>query len=307
VFRHEIATVQLAGKSIALSFSPLNQSEEQKLIDYLPAQIDDANDLPSTLPYNLIRLKAELHIGGQLVKTGGNFALGESLQTTKGLWSTRFGWEQTQNPITAGEYQAIGVDLQGLSAQQLDKLKTKLNVTKTKLEANQLTGLTKHDLTGDLLQTGVQAYLALTHINNQLSAQANDVVYYREPSYGTFATNMNVEYFFGQPRNVHFSGVLMDMDRMKSSAEAKNNCWEKWVNFNKATGSAMSAYEHLVPEKLFSTTIDKAEGVSAVKALALANQQGQRTYTINQQNYQTALPQLTISNATKNEIRTAVE
>jgi hypothetical protein len=132
-------------------------------------------------------------------------------------------------------------------------------------------------------------------------------VYYREPSYGTFSTNMNVEYFFGQPRNVHFSGVLMDMDRMKSSAEAKNNCWEKWVNFNKTSGRAMSAYEHLVPGKLFSTATEKAEGVSAVKALALANQQGQRTYTINQQNYQTALPQLTISNATKNEIRTAVE
>ncbi|QGX38487.1 hypothetical protein [Permianibacter aggregans] len=68
----------------------------------------------------------------------------------------------------------------------------------------------------------------------------------------------------------------------------------------------LSAFEHLVPEQLFSTPQKKAEGVSAVKAIAIANGQGQRIYTINQSNLETALSQITLDIDTENDIRAAV-
>jgi hypothetical protein len=55
-------------------------------------------------------------------------------------------------------------------------------------------------------------------------------------------------------------------------------------------GAAGSAFEHAVPERLFadpSKPLDdpsQPQGISAVKALAIAASQGQRIYTLNQQN-----------------------
>jgi hypothetical protein len=169
------------------------------------------------------------------------------------------------------------------------------------------TDLTKHEVVGHLLQSGVMSYMAMTHIQNQLSAQTSDIVYYREPSYGTFSTNARIQYLFNQPQSIEMTGLLMDMDRMKSSAECKNNCWENWRDFNQQTGAAMSAYEHLIPEQLFSSDEEPIEGISAVKALAIATQQGQRIYTITNDNLNTALQALTFDDdAVKQEIRSQV-
>ncbi|MFT5548090.1 MAG: hypothetical protein ACI9CO_000002 [Candidatus Azotimanducaceae bacterium] len=55
------------------------------------------------------------------------------------------------------------------------------------------------------------------------------------------------------------------------------------------------------PEQLFSTADDTVEGVSAVKALAIASQQGQRIYTFTQDNLG-YLSDLTVDQGTKDEI-----
>ncbi|WP_147476958.1 hypothetical protein [Vandammella animalimorsus] len=49
-----------------------------------------------------------------------------------------------------------------------------------------------------------------------------------------------------------------------------------------------------------------AEGISAVKAIAIAQQQGQKIYTINESNRDTALPKLPIGGEVGAEIRNAI-
>lgn len=68
----------------------------------------------------------------------------------------------------------------------------------------------------------------------------------------------------------------------------------------------LSAYEHLVPEKLFTDTQHPGEAVSAVKALAIANAQGQKIYRITMANINAVLPQLAIDQDVKSEIQNAV-
>jgi hypothetical protein len=73
----------------------------------------------------------------------------------------------------------------------------------------------------------------------------------------------------------------------------------------------VSAYEHLIPEKLFTDPNDpnRPQGVSAVKALALAASQGQKIYTLNQANqanHATLLAQVTIDASAKQEIQNAL-
>jgi predicted lipoprotein with Yx(FWY)xxD motif len=85
-------------------------------------------------------------------------------------------------------------------------------------------------------------------------------------------------------RTVSFTGVVMDVDRIKANSESKDNCYDDWVVFNRGSGMRDSAYEHIIPERLFSTDENPVEGVSTAKALSLAMAQGQKIYTLTKDN-----------------------
>ena len=82
--------------------------------------------------------------------------------------------------------------------------------------------------------------------------------------------------------------------------------------------------EHAVPEQFWvdksqcrytdengqiknPTQADCAQGVSAVKAIAIAQAEGQRIYTINQSNAATALPKLPVGGTVGQEIQSAIQ
>ncbi|QEY16796.1 hypothetical protein D0C16_12940 [Cellvibrio sp. KY-GH-1] len=63
---------------------------------------------------------------------------------------------------------------------------------------------------------------------------------------------------------------------------------------------------HLVPEQMFSTETEKAQGISAVKALAIASQQGQKIWTITNDNLNLALSRINLGADSENDIRNAI-
>ncbi len=98
----------------------------------------------------------------------------------------------------------------------------------------------------------------------------------------------------------------------------------RWIAYNKMRGQYGSAMEHAIPEQFWvdrnkcSYLDDKgqlknpslqpcAEAISAVKAIAIAQNQGQKIYTINKDNAATALPKLSLSGSVGQEIRNAIE
>ncbi len=117
--------------------------------------------------------------------------------------------------------------------------------------------------------------MAMTYATDRIAAQSAGVVYYRQPSYGTFTTQIEVSYLLsGTPNQVSFTGVAMDVDQIHNNVEEKQNCYEGWIAFNRASGMRSSAYEHQIPEQLFSTETEQAEGVSTAKALAMLWRKG---------------------------------
>jgi len=68
----------------------------------------------------------------------------------------------------------------------------------------------------------------------------------------------------------------------------------------------MSAMEHIVPEQMFSTETNKAQGISAVKAIGLAGQEGQKIWTIDDTNLEFALNKINLGADTETDIRNAV-
>ena len=306
-------TAKLAGKTIALSFKPATKADEDIIAAKLPApeadgSIDPAK-LPKTLPGYLINLTAEFTINGEIVKSGAAGTMGGELYEEMGLWSPKEGWETSTNHPTAGEYRAIGLDLQGASPEQAARLKQQLEQTKAKLESNddiQLATLSKHELVGDLLYGTVFNYFALNDLQDRIAAQSANIISYRLPSYGTFSTNLTTQYWFGLPRNVEFGGLSMDIDKLKQHRISKTNNKDEDKAFSQSIGARMSAMEHLVPEQMFSTEVNKAQGISAVKALAIASAEGQKIWTIKKDNLNLALSQINLGTDAEADIRNAV-
>jgi len=303
--------VALAGRKLSVSFSPATQEDEDTLAGYLPQPDEDGEldpgQLPDTLPGYLINLKAELAVDEDIVANPDvEVTMGSGLISEMGYWQPGRGWDTSENNPIAGEYRALALDLQGVSAQAAEDLETSLEDTRAKLDAEDYTGLTKQQLVGDMLYSTILSYFALNDMQDQIGERQTNSVGYRAPSYGLFKTSLQPQYWFGMPRDVKASGLTMDVDHMSSIRVDKDNNRERWVAFNRATGARMSAMEHLVPEEMYSTEDNPAHGISAVKALQLAAAEGQKIWTITQSNLSQAMAALNLSSSVEADIRNAV-
>jgi len=119
-------------------------------------------------------------------------------------------------------------------------------------------------------------------------------------SYGLFHAVANPIYSWGVIRKVTFPGVNMDIGHVRNLTWSKDHDEKSWVAYNRLRGQYMSALEGAVPERFFNdpaqcnpvgTTTpvaglpDCPQGISAVKAIALAAQAGQKIFTITREIY----------------------
>ena len=98
----------------------------------------------------------------------------------------------------------------------------------------------------------------------------------------------------------------MDADYLMQVVKPKDGNSDIARNYMLSSGMTSSALEHGVPEQLFSTPDAPVEGISTVKAIKIANDQGIPIYTVNQNNIATTLPQLQIDRQVKDDITNAV-
>jgi hypothetical protein len=312
VFRVIDSLPTLAGKKITLSFAPASQADAEIIASFLPEPPADGSPLdpsafPTALPGYLIHLVAELRVEGQVVASGGSFMMGQELVSTEGVYDPSNGWQFAEyNTPVAGEYRAIAIDAAGIAASQVQALQDRLTATKDALEMDALTGLTKEDVIGDMLYGTVLNYFAANDVVMQLSAGVMGVLASRRPSFGSFTLVAQPQFLFGIPQSVSFLGLETDIDRLVTIVVSRDNNRETRIAYVQQSGLWQSAFEHLVPELMFTDAERLVGGVSAVKALAEASRQGQRLFTITQGNVASVLPQLSIDPQVKGEIQNAV-
>ena len=143
-------------------------------------------------------------------------------------------------------------------------------------------------------------------MSNFVAAKVMGVNALTLPSETVFATELKVLTLWGIPRYASPGGLSMDADHLVNVVIAKDGNDEVERQFMLSSGMISSAFEHSVPEKLFTMPDNHVEGVSAVKALQLANNQSVPIYTVNQQNFATILPQLQVDAFVKADIQNAV-
>jgi hypothetical protein len=300
----------LAGKRMTLSFEPASDADRQLIESYLPkvpeGQEFDQASLPTSLPGYLIKLKVELKIDGEVVQSGGYFSLGQELSSASAITIVPDMWLPAYYKPIAGEFYAIGIDTQGISASQLEAVKTRMETVKTKLEAQQFEGLTKDGIIGDMLHAGVLSYFAANDMNLKMVNRGGKALSYRLPSFGTFSTGLKPSYFFGIPQRVKMSGIRVNIDFLNKSLWATDNDKAATIAITKQIGMMASAWEHRIPELLFTNEEHPGEAVSAVKALAVAAKEGQRVYTVTKENVASVLPVLNVRADVKDDIRDSV-
>lgn len=105
-------------------------------------------------------------------------------------------------------------------------------------------------------------------------------------SYGFLHSQVTPEYRYGLVHRARFPGLQMDVGHLRRVAFEKTNQTDGWLNYNRLRGQQASALEHAIPERFFDDPTDGnvVEGISAVKAIAVAAQQGQKIYRIAQAN-----------------------
>ncbi|WP_227430324.1 hypothetical protein [Psychrobacter sp. I-STPA6b] len=133
----------------------------------------------------------------------------------------------------------------------------------------------------------MQSYYAVNDTQDIIAQKQAGIVQYPYLTYGTFSTNLTPEYRYGIPLSVKMGGVVMDIDKILHTKVEVNNDREKLTAYNLARGPSYSLNENLVPEQLFDnpdTPEKEADGVSAVKALSIAAQQGQTIFTVTKDN-----------------------
>ncbi|MFZ5875052.1 MAG: transglutaminase domain-containing protein [Nitrospirota bacterium] len=310
--RYAGALSTLAGQRLTFSYVPATPADQAVISSLLPAPHPDGSplqpeELPSAFPAYLIHLIPELRVNGQVVITGGPVRMGEGQTLTIRFEDpSGLGSAPVAHVITAGEYASILLNAGGVSASPLTAQQGRLQALKTKIEANDWTGVTKDGLIGELLASVITTYFYEVDVADQLRAQAMGLVHVRLPSEGGFFLSLKTTYVFGVPKSVGPSGMTLDVPKIFYTVRAKNGDAREITKFGILSGPFASALEHSVPEQLLSSSTVPVEAVSAVKALALANSQGIPIYTITPQNSASVLPQLAIPVSSLTDIKNAV-
>lgn len=203
-----------------------------------------------------------------------------------------------------------------------------------------LSTLSGDQISGDLLTATIWSYFATLQSHGVIAGSQAQIFDAPALSYGLFHAQVRPNKLYGiVTTGITMQGLNLDVGHLRSvrwveddnpdstvnQGLASNNrsaAQNRWIAYNKMRGQFSSAMEHAVPEQFWvdrktcryvenNRTINPAlapcrEAVSAVKAIALATQEGQKLYTINRQNSATALPKLPIGGSVASEIRNAV-
>ena len=297
----------LNNHKVTLSFKPATQADEDALLALLPeSEITDPSQLPSSIPSYLINVIPTLAVEGTVRGQGLPMRLGEEVKFIQHV--TRRGNipDTLTYPVTAGSYLNVMVGGGSVSPEKLAQLQTKLTQTKAIFEsrdATKIRTLTREDLLGDIFFIGGLGYIGQYTALGQISSLSQKARHGLTAGYGTLGYEPDVFYFFGFPTAIKSGSVAVNV-RVGGMYADRGGSKTKRKDFAFHMGMLSSVLEHTVLEQLF--TIDPSnpvQGISAVRALQLALQNGQRIYHITKSNSETILPNLNIDSATVSEIK----
>lgn len=294
---------------LTLSFRPATAADEQTLASLLPAgSLTDPSQMPSSIPSYLISVVPEIALDGQVVGQGSAMRLGEDLDLIFEVSQVGHGPIVKSYKVPAGAYLSLSAIQGSVSPKVLENMQAKVTHTKTVLEtadASLINSLTREDVLGDMFQVGTLGYWGQYITLARTASLAYGAKHGLAAGFGSLGYEPNVDYFFGFPRAITPGGIGVNVWVADINADNNGDAIKR-KNFQLKTGTLSSALEHAVPEQMFAGQTQTPQGVSAVKALQIASNQGQRLYHITPANRAQALPNLHLDGLAMQEITAAL-
>ncbi len=247
----------------------------------------------------LVNVKPEIKLNDTVILTGPEIPLGSSIELNTTLTSPNLGTDKLTKDITYGIAYAIGVPALDYSGDQLtghlDTVESFEGTLHDSVNA-------MDDRAGELLHNISISYFRQVHMNSRLLESLMRVHNTKMPSVALFVAHAVYDELFGMPFSPPLmEGLSIDAIKVAASSVAIDGDMSRRKEFIKQRGLNSSYLEHKILENLL-----QIESVSAVKALQTAAKEGIPVYTIDSNNADTILPQLTLSEEDITDIRNAV-
>ncbi len=284
------STAQIAGKRLTLSYMPASSADAQT--------IDTAGGYYKVKPY-LVKLRPMLYLEGAVTASGGSIGMGEDHEVAIIFISPDGAQDRVTHQIAASTFAALGLDLQRVPAELINKRKADLEEAKNGLGNN---NVPLDDLIGETLNLHALSYFQQVEGINRI-ASTGRLAYLKRPAEMLATLNPSIGTLFGVPFSIESLSMNIDVKRYVISPLSLTGNAEQARSFMVTTGSWGSAMEHAIFEQ---TRKLATQGVSAVKVLSIANQQGIPIFNVDSQNVDVIIPQLQIEPGVKADIRSAV-
>jgi RHS repeat-associated protein/uncharacterized repeat protein (TIGR01451 family) len=245
----------------------------------------------------------QLRLGGQVVQTGAAVAKGinldlkvDSLEPGDNVIDHT--WDST---LVAGDYAAIGLDVNQGSTASLDRLQAKINDTSFAAIDGQ--AVTTEDQVGTFLALAISKWFVEYEQGRQvINGLTGAVAAHQGLEFGVATSQTTVGFFANLPipfvptaAAVDIPGTIEDSVPIDGDTSSDNARFA-------LNGLSGSSQESALWEELINTP-----SVSTAKSLEIATAAGIPVFVINQSNKATLLPQLTLAAADVTAIGTAVD
>jgi RHS repeat-associated protein len=265
------ALPELEGQLLSLNFVPETAADAQALADLLrPASGGDAaTGLPGRIAAYLVKLKAQLRLGGQVVAEGGSFTLGQTLTLRSLVQNPEGNAGSSESTVTVGETHVWAVQGQAQSAAAPAAVAERLTALRNQLDGAQLPS--GFDQASQLLWGAASAFQSSLDAKSRLYQRAAGAVEARLPGVARASSRFETEESFGLVINVRPSGVGLHADRLGSAVASRTGTTA--AGYSRQSLERASTESHALLNRLFGPTGAGAQ--SALSGLAAAAIQGQ--------------------------------
>lgn len=266
---------ELDGQPLTLGFAPETDADAQALAALLRPEAggDAATGLPTRIPAYLVKLKAQLRVGGQLVGEGGSFTLGQTLTLRTAVHTSDSAAPAPIDAvITVGETHVWALQGQAQGAAAPQSASARLAALRSQLDGAGLPSGTQQGV--ETLGGLAAAYQAAIDAKSRLYQRVADVVEVRLPSIARASSRLETDAVLGLVTHVRAVGVGLHVDRYGSASGARGqNADAAVAGYGQQGLQRASATAHQLFDRAFGPAGANAQ--SALSGLALAAAQGQ--------------------------------
>lgn len=299
----------LNNQKVTLSFRPSTAEDEAAIRAFLPAGSSvDVSQLPSSIPAYLVRVTPELKVNGSVVLTGSPMSLGSDLTFVFNPRLVGRGTYSYSYKVPAGSYLAIATVAGSIDPTTLETAKDRLQGLKQILQtgnSSDMAGLSRDLAVGEPFYVGMLGYYSQYMTLGTMLASQQSGHHMLAAGVGSFGYEPQVDSFFGIPRSISVGGAVMNVP-MINVVGRDTSSQPDLRRLTLDLGALSSMLEGAVPEQMFRDTANSRMAVSAVQALGIASQQGQRIYQVTALNQASALTNINLASSVMAEIRAAV-